>query len=105
MPDYYNPEDPFYHTADDQLRKDEKSYPEARAGNATWAWVAAAAVLVVIFAIAFGISHRPGQNGTNTASNDAMPPAASRMAPPATMRAPRTLAPPVAPTPHPPAQR
>ncbi|MGA8496043.1 MAG: hypothetical protein WB764_11210, partial [Xanthobacteraceae bacterium] len=59
-------------------------------------WVAAAVFIVVVLAVAFGIGHEPGQSGTNTASNDVTPPAATRMAPPITMAPPATPAPPAA---------
>ncbi len=105
MPDYHNSDDPFYQTPDDPLRRDVGFSPDARAANAVWGWIAAAVSLVVILAVAFGIGHRPGQTGTNTASNEATPPAASRMAPPVTIPAPTTPAQPIPPAPNTPAQR
>jgi hypothetical protein len=75
--DYLSPEDPF--------RNDAKMDADARGANAVWGWIAAAMFLVVL-AVSFGIGHQPGgigaNLGTNTASNDATPPAATRMAPP-----------------------
>ena len=100
--DYRNPEDPF--------RRDAKFDPDLRAANAAWGWIAAAVFLVVVLAVAFGTGHQPGQMGTNTASNDVAPPAATRMAPPptiappATAPAPATPAPPVTLTPNTPAR-
>ncbi|MGC1780354.1 MAG: hypothetical protein WBB34_20660 [Xanthobacteraceae bacterium] len=94
--DYRNPDDPF--------RADANLDPNVRAPNAAWGWIAAAAFLVVILAVAFGFGHRPGQLGTNTASNDVNPPAVTHMSPPATLTppsatpAPSTPTPPVAPT-------
>ena len=89
--DYRNPEDPF--------RSDAKPAPNVRAANAAWGWIAAAVFLVVILAVAFGVGHRPGQLGTNTASNDVAPPAATLMAPRATVLSPSTTAGPGTPTP------
>ena len=90
----------------DPLRREPPYDPDARAMNATWGWVAAAVFIVVVLAVAFGIGHQPNQGGTNTASNDITPPAATRMAPPANP-APPTMAPtptPALPTPNSPAQ-
>jgi hypothetical protein len=69
---HLNPEDPFASSA----RMD------GSAANVAWGWVAAAVFLAVILAAAFGIGHQPGGIGTNTASNDVAPPAATHMAPP-----------------------
>ncbi|MGB6509654.1 MAG: hypothetical protein WBF07_16185 [Xanthobacteraceae bacterium] len=99
--DYGNPTDP--------LRGDPQLDPNARPPNAAWGWIAAAIFLVVVLAVAFGYGHKPGQLGTNTASNDVAPPAVSHMAPPATVPppgaglAPSTPAPPVPATPANPA--
>ena len=87
--DYRNPEDPF--------RRDAKFDPDLRAANAAWGWIAAAVFLVVVLAVAFGVGHQPGQTGTNTASNEVTPPAATRMAPPTTMAPPATAPAPAAP--------
>jgi hypothetical protein len=88
--------------------------PNARTGNTAWGWIAAAVFLVVVLAMLFGVGHQAGQPGTNTASNDANPPA-TRMAPatPAPSNVPPTTAapapakpaPPVAPAPNAPAQQ
>jgi hypothetical protein len=91
--DYRNPEDPF--------RRDAKMDPDVRAANAAWGWIAAAVFVVAILAVAFGMGHQ--QSGTNTASNDVMPPAANHMASPATMPAPGNTAAPMTPTPMTPA--
>jgi len=88
---YQNPEDPF--------RNDAKLDPNVRAPNAAWGWTAAAVFLVVVLAVAFGFGHKPGQLGTNTASNDINPPAATRMVPPATVPTPSTAPAPGTPTP------
>ena len=69
--DYRNPEDP--------LRSDPQLDPNVRPPNAAWGWIAAAIFLVVVLAVAFGYGHKPGQLGTNTASNDVAPPAATHM--------------------------
>jgi hypothetical protein len=111
MSDYRN-SDFDYRNSNDPLRRDPPFDPDARAMNATWGWIAAAIFVVVMLAVAFGIGYEPGQTGTNTASNDVAPPAATRMAPSATRMAPPTnVAPPAAtlapisPTPNTPAQR
>jgi hypothetical protein len=83
--DSRNPEDPF--------RNDAKMDPDARAANAAWGWIAAAVFLVVVLAVAFGIGHQPGGTGTNTASNDVTPPAATHMMPPTTSVLPPTTSP------------
>jgi len=82
MSDYRNP-DFNYQSPEDPMRDDAKFDPDARSANAAWGWIAAAVFLVVVLAVAFGIGHRPGQSGTNTAANDITPPAATHMAPPA----------------------
>ena len=93
MSDYRNSD---YDYRNDPLRREPAYDPDARAMNATWGWIAAAVFIVVVLAVAFGIGHGPGQSGTNTASNDATPPAATRMAPPLTMAPPANPAPPAA---------
>src|SRR5260370_21912362 len=91
------------------MRHDPAYDPDARAMSATWGWIAAAVFIVVVLAVAFGIGHEPGQSGTNTASNDITPPAATRMAPPLAPTPPAKTAPPattptpVTPTPNSPA--
>ncbi len=47
--------------------------------NGAWAWIAGAALVVILLALAFGMNHGK-QNGTNVASNN--PPAMSRPAAP-----------------------
>lgn len=89
--DYRNPEDPF--------PNDANLDPNVRAPSSAWGWIAAAVFLVVILAVAFGYGHKLGQLGTNTASNDVAPPAATRMAPPAAVPLPSTAAAPRIPTP------
>ena len=91
MSDYRNRE---YGYRDDPLRHDIYD-PNARGMNATWGWIAAAIFIVVVLAAAFGLGHS-SQLGTDTASNE--PPAATRMAPPASMK-------PIVPSPNSPAQR
>ncbi len=106
MSDYRNSD---YDYRNDPLRRDPAYDPDARAMNATWGWIAAAVFIVVVLAVAFGIGHQPNQSGTNTASNDVTPPAATRMAPPLSPAPPaKTIPPaatpaPVAPTPNSPA--
>lgn len=99
--DYRNPEDP--------LRSDPQLDPNVRPPNPAWGWIAAAIFLVVVLAVAFGYGHKPGQLGTNTASNDIASPAATHMTapapvpPPSTVPAPGTPTPPVTATPNNPA--
>jgi hypothetical protein len=117
MSDYRNT-DPLRDSTDplrdshDPMRRGLRTDPDARAMNATWGWIAAAVFIVVVLAVAFGIGHQPGPAGTNTASNDATPPAATRMAPPLNpgppAATPTPLAPaqaPITPAPGSPAQR
>src|SRR5579883_668299 len=70
--EFRNPDDPY--------RRDAYTDPDARAANAVWGWIAAAVFVVVILAVAFGMSHQPGQDGANVASNT---PAATTPANPA----------------------
>ena len=69
----YDPNDP--------LRREPPYDPDAKAMNAAWGWIAAAVFLVAVLAVAFGIGHQ--SSTTQTASNDATPPAAQHMSPPA----------------------
>lgn len=71
--DYRYPEDPF--------RNNSQLDSNLGAPSAAWGWIAAAVFLVVVLAVAFGFGHKPGQLGTNTASNDITSPAAAHMAP------------------------
>ena len=89
--DYRNAEDPF--------RDDAQLDPNLRAPSAAWGWIAAAVFLVVVLAVAFGFGHKPGQLGTNTASNDIASPAATHMAPPAAVPPPANVPVPGTPTP------
>ncbi|MGD0149191.1 MAG: hypothetical protein ABSB77_11450 [Xanthobacteraceae bacterium] len=104
MSDYRNSD---YDYRNDPLRRDPAYDPDARAMNATWGWIAAAVFIVVVLAVAFGIGHEPSQSGPNTASNDVIPPAATRMAPPLTPARPTSppaaTPAPVTPTPNSPA--
>jgi hypothetical protein len=87
---YRNANDPLQRNASDPLQRNATYDPDSRAMNATWGWVAAAVFVVVVLAVAFGFGHKPGETGTNTAYNDANPPAVTHMAPPATQPAPST---------------
>jgi hypothetical protein len=100
MSDYRN-QDFNYQSLEDPLRREAKFDPDARAANAAWGWIAAAVFLVVVLAVAFGIGHQPGQLGTNTASNEVTPPAATRMAPPPSAMSPTTITPAPTTTPAP----
>jgi hypothetical protein len=103
MSDYRNSD---FDYRNDPLRRDPIYDPDARAMNATWGWIAAAVFIVVVLAVAFGVGHGPNQSGTNTASNDVTPPAATRMAPPLSPAAPHAATPaPITPTPNSPAAR
>jgi hypothetical protein len=95
--DYRNPEDP--------LRQDAAYDPNVRGGNSAWGWVAAAVFVAIVLAVVFGMGRQPGQNGTNTASNETRPPAATHMAPPAGTTSPTPASPaaPTAPAPNGPA--
>ena len=89
--EYRNPDDPF--------RADANLDPNVRAPSAAWGWVAAAVFLVLVLAVAFSFGHKPGQLGTDTASNNVSPPAATHMAPPATLTPPSATPAPATPTP------
>jgi hypothetical protein len=100
---YPNPEDPF--------PDDPKLDPYVRAPSPAWGWITAAIFVVIVFAVAFGLGHKSGEFGTNTAANDVTPPAVTHMAPPANAPpqaatpAPTTqAAPPVTPAPNAPAE-
>jgi hypothetical protein len=93
MSDYRNSQ--YGYRSDDPLRRDVIYDPNVRPMSATWGWIAAAIFIVVVLAAAFIFGH-PGQTGTDTALN--VPPAATRMAPPASMK-------PMVPSPDSPAQR
>ena len=83
--DYRNPEDPF--------QRDTAYDPNVRTSNSAWGWLAAAVFVAIVLAVVFGMGRQPGQNGTNTASNEMRPPAATQMAPPATKLSPVTPSP------------
>jgi hypothetical protein len=92
MSDFRNPNDPLWR--DTSYDSGTPSYGSAGA------WIAGAAVVVVVLLIAFGVRHEPSQ----IASNDIAPPAATRMAPPpATVPHPANpaLGPGLVPTPAP----
>jgi len=100
---YWNPDDWFGHGAGGDRK--------VRAADSGWGWIAAALVLALIVAAAFGVGHRPGQGGTNLASIGPMPPASSRMMPTtvlpqaATPTPTATPIPPIAPAPSAPPVR
>ena len=80
--------------------------PDARPANVITGWIAAAVLVVALVAIGFGLMHQSGSIGTNTASNDIAPPAATHMTapapipPPSATPAPGTPTPPVTATPN-----
>lgn len=90
MSDYRNPNYGYREPEEDPFRNDPQLDPNVRAPSAAWGWIAAAVFLVIVLEVAFGYGHRPGQLGTNTASNDVSPPAATHMTPPATITPPST---------------
>lgn len=90
--DYRNPEDPF--------QRDTAYDPNVRTGNSAWGWVAAAVFVAIVLAVVFGMGRQPGQNGTNTASNETRPPAATRMAPPTSPAPPASPMAPATPAPN-----
>jgi hypothetical protein len=70
MSDYRNFKDP--------MGRDVRYDPDMRGGGrASWGWIAAAVVVLIVLAVAFSTGHGPNR----TASNDLAPPPASRMAP------------------------
>jgi len=70
MSDYRDPNDPTWRNA---------AYdPNARGYSSTWGWVIGALFVLGVLVIAFGTKHE----GSQTASNDVSPPAATRMTPP-----------------------
>jgi hypothetical protein len=88
MPNYRNSNiDP----RNDPLRRGRAAGPDARAMNAIWGWLAAAALIAVVLAVAFG-DYIPGPPGA--APHSAMPSALTRMAPPANRAPPAPLTPP-----------
>ncbi len=80
---------------EDPMRRDGLYDPNARPMNAAWGWIAAAVFIVLVLAVIFGAGHRPGETGTNVASNTMAPPAATQHV------APPTASPPPASTPAP----
>jgi len=69
--------------------------------NTAWGWIAAAVFVLVIIAVGFGLGHKPGEGGVNTASNESTPPAIKRMAIPAPSMAPAPTTPAAPITPRP----
>ena len=103
--EYRNPDDPM---------RDRRYDRNGGTASTMWGWIAGAVFLAVIIAVALGIGHEPGRSGMNTASNDTLPPAGSRMAPPptfaptppsATPAPPEAMPAPISPAPGTPAQR
>jgi hypothetical protein len=72
MSDYGNANDPF--------RRDSPYDLNAGRDGGAWVWIAGAALVVILVALALGIHHTPNQAGPNVAQNN--PPAMSRTAPP-----------------------
>ncbi len=86
----------YYDTNDPNRRNSPYDLNAGRDGGA-WAWIAGAALVVILLALAFGMNHVK-QNGTNVTSNN--PPAISRpAAPPAGPASPAFTPPPMNPAP------
>jgi len=68
----------YYDANDPKQRNSPYDLNAGRDGGA-WAWIAGAALVVILLALAFGMNHVK-QNGTNVASNN--PPTISRPAAP-----------------------
>lgn len=64
---------------DDPNRRNSPYDLNAGRDGGAWAWIAGAALVVILLALAFGVNHVK-QNGTNVASNNS--PAISRPAAP-----------------------
>jgi hypothetical protein len=62
MSDYRDPNDPMYRNTGYE--------PAERTTGTSWGWIAGAAFLVVVLALAFGVGHEPSR----VASNNASPP-------------------------------
>ncbi len=68
-----------YYDANDPNRRNSPYDLNAGRDGGAWAWIAGAALVVILLALAFGINHVK-HNGTNVAQNN--PPAISRPAAP-----------------------
>lgn len=81
-----------YNDTNDPNRRNSPYDLNAGRDGGAWAWIAGAALIVILLALAFGMNHVK-QNGTNVASNN--PPAISRPAsPPAGPASPAFTPPP-----------
>ncbi len=91
MSDYRDPNDPMYSNLGYE--------PADRRTSSGWGWIAGAAFLVIVLALAFGVAREPSR----VASNDSQS-TATRMAPPPHTTSPASpipgLAPPPAATPN-----
>lgn len=91
-----------YRDRNDSLTRNTAYEPAYRGTHSGWGWIAAAAFLVIVLAIAFGVRHEPNR----VALNSSTPPAATHMTPPAGPLNPSPAAkpsfiPPLAPAPAP----
>jgi hypothetical protein len=68
-----------YNDSNDPNRRNSPYDLNAGRDGGAWAWIAGAALVVILLALAFGMNH-VNQTGTRVASNN--PPAISRTAPP-----------------------
>jgi len=74
-----------YQNSNDPFRRESPYDLNAGRDGGTWAWIAGAALVVILLALAFGAHHTSNQTGPNVAQNN----------PPATMS--RPMAPPAGP--------
>lgn len=68
-----------YYDSNDPLRRDSPYDLNAGRNSGSWVWIAGAALVVILVALAFGV-HNGNQAGTNVAQNN--PPAVSGPASP-----------------------
>jgi hypothetical protein len=86
----------FYDT-NDPNRSNSPYDPNAGRDGGAWAWIAGAALVVILLALAFGMNHGR-QNGVNVASNN-QPTISRPVAPPAGPASPAFTPPPMNPAP------
>lgn len=70
-----------YYDANDPNRRDLPYDLNAGRDGGAWAWIAGAALVVVLIALALGMHREPNQTGPNVASNYP-PPVSTPAAPP-----------------------
>ena len=89
MSDYRNPNNPFPPDMRDPNR-----------ASTAWAWIAGAALVIVVLAVAFGVWRQP-MMGDNKLANNMSPPAATRTVPPITPAPNSPASPSISPAPAP----